>query len=277
MIKIERIIIVFLVISLSACTSSVVKQKANIVLQSLPGKDAVVASENPFLMKEVVESTILAKQSTVVKAATASRTGIPWLISKVSEGTPKTQTTTYRITYDSMGVILSKVPVPDTTVVKPSIPGVYMYGATPSKGAYFNAGFARYGADCGGCYVGADGTSGTASGIMVSTTGVRQSNGSWQTGITYNGYYLVASTSSLPMCTIMEITNHKYSGMGLAPGVPFKVMVVDRGVSGSLLDLFVGSEKNLSRVRLTGDHLPVATIIGFAKLTKNSLGQRMCR
>ena len=276
MIKIYKIIIVFLVMSLSACTASV-KQKENIVLQTLSTKDVPVASESPFLMKEVVESTIIAKQTTVVKPADASRTGIPWLISKVSAGTPKTQTTRYRITYDSMGSVLSKVAVPNTTMIKQSTPGIFMYGAKPSKGAYFKPGFARYGADCGGCHVSSDGTSGTASGLMVSTTGVRQSSGAWKTGITFNGYYLVATSSSLPMCTIMEITNHKYSGMGLTPDVPFKVLVADRGVSGSLLDLFVGSEKNLSIVRLTGKQTPTATIIGFAKLTRNSLGQRICK
>ena len=276
MIKIERIIIVFLVISLSACTSTV-KQKANIVLQKVSAEDVALTSQSSFRMKEVVEKTIIAKQTTVVKPADASRTGIPWLISKVSAGTPKTQITTYRITYDNAGSVLSKVAVPDTTTVKPSLPAIYMYGAKPQKGAYFKPGFSRYGADCGGCYVAADGTSGTASGIMLSTTGVRQSNGTWKSGITYNGYYLVATSSSVPMCTILEITDHTYSGMGLTPGVPFKVLVVDRGVSGSLLDLFVGSEHNLSVVRLTGPQSPTATIIGFAKLTKNSLGQRICR
>lgn len=277
MIKIRRIIIVFLVISLSACSSAGVKQKDTVVLQTLSTEDMVLSSGNEFLLKEVVESTILAKQDTVVQAADPSRTGVPWLISKVSDGSPKTQTTTYRVTYDSTGAALSKVAVPDTTTIKPAVPVTYMYGAQPQIGAYFNAGFSRYGADCAGCYVSADGTSGTASGLMVSTTGVRQSNGEWNAGITYNGYYLVASSASLPMCTIMEISNHKYSGMGLQPGAPFKVLVIDRGVSGSLLDLFVGSESNLSVVRLTGNHQPVAKIIGFAKWTKNSLGQRICK
>jgi hypothetical protein len=276
LIKIEKIIIVFLVISLSACTSTV-KQKDNIILQTVSTQDVALTSENSFLMKEVVEKTIIAKQTTVVKPADASRTGIPWLISKISAGTPKTQTTTYRLTYDSSGSVLSKVAVPDTTTIQPSSPAIYMYGAKPQKGAYFKPGFSRYGADCSGCYVAADGTSGTASGLMLSLTGVRQSNGTWKQGITYNGYYLVATSSSVPMCTIMEITDHSYSGMGLTPGVPFKVLVVDRGVSGSMLDLFVGSEHNLSVVRLTGPQSPTATIIGFAKLTRNSLGQRICR
>lgn len=276
MIKIEKIIIVFLVISLSACTSAGIKQKNTVVLQTLSSGDMVLSSGNEFLLKEVVESTILAKQDTVVQPADSSRTGIPWLISKVSEGSPKTQTTTYRVTYDNLGAALSKVAVPDTTTIKPAVPTTYMYGSQPQIGAYFNAGFSRYGADCAGCHVAVDGTSGTASGIMVSTTGVRQSNGVWSAGITYNGYYLVASSTSLPMCTIMEISNHKYSGTGLQPGIPFKVLVIDRGVSGSLLDLFVGSERNLSIVRLTGNHQPVAKIIGFAKLTKNSQGQRIC-
>jgi hypothetical protein len=174
LIKIERIIIVFLVISLSACTSTV-KQKENIVLQTVSTQDVALTSKSSFLMKEVAEKTIIAKQTTVVKPANASRTGIPWLISKVSAGTPKTQITTYRITFDNAGSVLSKVAIPNTTTIQPSSPAVYMYGAKPQKGAYFKPGFSRYGADCGGCYVAADGTSGTASGVMLSTTGVRQS------------------------------------------------------------------------------------------------------
>ncbi len=276
MIKLKQIIIVFLVISLSACTTSTKSEEA-VVLQTLTGEAKTADFNGGFTMEEVKESTVLAKQTTVVKAADASRTGVSWLISKVSNGSPKIQTSTYRITYDGFGNVLSKVVVPDTTKITEAVPSVYMYGAKPSIGAYFNPGFARYGADCGGCQPYADGTAGMASGLRVSTTAVRQSDGSWREGITYNGYYLLASSSSLPMCTILEISNHKYSGMGLTPGKPFKAMIVDRGVSGSLLDLFVGSEKNLSAVRLTGNQSPLATIVGFARLTKNSLGQRICK
>jgi hypothetical protein len=276
LIQLKKIIIVFLVITLSACVSGL-KSKKDIVLQTLSTDNLALTAQSAYRLENVEESTILAKQSTVVKPADATRTGISWLISKISAGSPKTQTTTFRVTYDSKGTVLSKVAVPETTVVKAAAPTIYMYGAKIQKGAYFNAGFARYGADCGGCYIAPDLTSGTASGIKLSTTAVRQSNGAWKPGITFNGYYLVASTNLIPMCTIMEITNHKYSGMGLKPGVPFKVLVIDRGVSGSLLDLFVGSEKYLNAVRLTGKHAPVATIIGFAKWTKNSLGQRICK
>lgn len=276
MIKLKKIILVFLVISLSACSWGIEEDK-KVVLQTLSSEDVTLTSEDGFIMEEVVESTVLAKQVSVVKPATASRTGIPWLISKISEGSPKVQSTTYRITYDGLGNVLSKIAVPGSTVTKEAVPTIWMYGAKVAKGAYFNAGFSRYGADCGGCQPYADGTAGTASGIRVSTTAVRQSDGTWKDGITFSGYYLVASSSSLPMCTILEITKHTYSGMGLIPGKPFKVMIVDRGVSGSLLDLFVGSEKNLNAVRMIGKHAPVATIVGFAKWTRNSLGQRICK
>ena len=81
----------------------------------------------------------------------------------------------------------------------------------------------------------------------------------------------------MPLCTIVEIENHKFSGMGLTPGVPFKAIVLDRGVSGRTLDLFIGDETNVNAVRRLGTQYPKVTIIDRGKLTVNANRERVCR
>lgn len=105
----------------------------------------------------------------------------------------------------------------------------------------------RYGADCYGCRISADGKGKTASGVGVGLNSVQQKNGTWQQGITYEGYYIVATSSNLPLYSIIEISNHTVSGMGITPGVPFQAIVLDRGgaIQGTKIDLFVGTEKNM--------------------------------
>ena len=43
------------------------------------------------------------------------------------------------------------------------------------------------------------------------------------------GYYLIAASSTLPLCTLVEISDHKFNGQGLTPGEPFLAVVADRG------------------------------------------------
>jgi len=271
----KKIILVLLVLSLFGCTAPV-KKGTVVVLQTLSTENEAVIAE-PFTMTETSEEVILAKQKTVVAAASANSTGIPWLISKVSDGTPQKEITTYRITYDSLGNVLSKVEVPDSKQIIESTPITYRYGAKPQLGAYFYPSFSRYGADCGGCTLSPQGTSGTASGAILGLGSVRQSDGAWKDGLTYDGYYVIATSASIPLCTIVEITDHSFTGSGLKPGVPFQAIALDRGVSGSQIDLFVGSENNLNVIDYTKKSTPKATIIRFATWTKNSLGQKICK
>lgn len=100
-----------------------------------------------------------------------------------------------------------------------------------------------YGVDCHGCYH-SNGFGGTSSGVKVSwNPSVRQSDGTWKTGITYDGYYIVATNTSIPLGSIIEISNHGYNGYGLVEGQTFYAMVLDRGAMGvNHLDLFVGGE-----------------------------------
>lgn len=161
------------------------------------------------------------------------------MISKTDDGSPKVQNDTYEMTYDQEGNLLSRVLVPYSTEVIEAQPIVMSYGSEVKEEAYFySSRVTSYGADCVGC------GGGTPAGIAISTTGVRQSDGTWKDGITYDGYYLIAASSTLPLCTLVEISDHKFNGQGLTPGEPFLAVVADRGgaVQGSTIDLFTGSE-----------------------------------
>lgn len=120
-----------------------------------------------------------------------------------------------------------------------------------------------YGVDCNGCY-NVNGFGGTAGGVKVSTNpSVLQSNGTWLSGITYDGYYIVAANSSIPLGSIIEISNHGYNGYGLAQGQTFYAMVLDRGaMTLNHLDLFVGSEAS-NAITINGAYTPTMKVIRY--------------
>jgi hypothetical protein len=270
---------IILVIVLTSCTSSRVESDmdSQIILQTLTPANAT--ARQPYQIEEVTEEVKLANPKTVYRQGSTVSGGVSWLAAKVDNGTPKLERVRYMLAYDQFGNLLSKELIPGSEELIPSSPIVYQYGARPQRGAvFFPSRITRYGADCGGCKPNENGESLTASGVAVSSnTAVRQMDGTLQDGILYEGYYVLASSSSLPLCTIVEISNHKFSGMGLKPGVPFKAIILDRGVSGRKLDLFVGTETNINAVREVSNMYPRATIIGFAEYTKNSMGQRICK
>lgn len=119
-----------------------------------------------------------------------------------------------------------------------------------------------YGTDCFGCY-NTNGFRGTATGVKLSFDSVRQSDGTWKEGITYDGYYVVAANSSIPFGSIIEVSNHGYSGLGLVEGQPFYAMVLDRGaMTLNHLDLFVGSEDGTG-VSINRGYQPTMKVIRY--------------
>ena len=133
-----------------------------------------------------------------------------------------------------------------------------------------------YGADCTGCPLN-DGIGLTSSQIELTTDSVRQSDGTWKKGVTYDGYYLVASDAALPMCTVLKVSSHSYEGSGIKKGVPFYALVVDRGsmIQENCIDLFAGKEKDplITHNTLNG---AVIEIIGFHKHEKDESGRMRC-
>lgn len=124
-----------------------------------------------------------------------------------------------------------------------------------------------YGVDCYGCNVNAEGTGHTATGIALNPSiGVLQSDGTWASGITYDGYYIIATDGSIPFYSIVEISNHGLSGMGFSPDQPIQAIVLDRGggVSGDHIDLYIGSETNVNLISTNGSQ-PVAKVLRYGR------------
>ena len=133
-----------------------------------------------------------------------------------------------------------------------------------------------YGADCVGCVLN-DGIGSTSSQIEVTIESVRQKNGLWEEGVTYDGYYLVAADVALPMCTVLKVSNHSYEGSGIEEGIPFLALVVDRGsaIKENCIDLFAGKEKNPSITHEALDGA-VVEIVDFFLYSKNEDGRMQC-
>ncbi len=267
-----------LLILLTACSTS---ESITIVLQQ-PQESAFLnnSSTMPYRIAEVTEYEFVANQTVVELPYASERAGYTWLASKVKSGSPAQLAVTYRITYDLDGNQLSKVRIPESETMIEAIPVTYQFGSKMTKGSYFYArAISRYGFDCAGC--GAPGaTEATmASMLKVSATAVRQSSGEWKSGITYDGYFMVAADKVFPLCTVLEISEHNFSGSGIKEGVPFKVLVTDRGgaITTNRLDFFIGTESNLNTVvhNATSNGTKV-TVVGFLKWKRNKLGQMTC-
>ena len=77
-------------------------------------------------------------------------------------------------------------------------------------------------------------------------------DGSWQRGIRYGKYYIIAADPSIPLCSIIKISNHGLSGSGISPDKPYYAIVLDRGgaIYGSHLDLYIGRENSGAIVKV---------------------------
>jgi hypothetical protein len=198
---------------------------------------------------------------------------------KAVDGTPKIRLDQYTVASDINGNVLSKtLNIGETTFIE-ATPTIYKYGAAPTIGSvFFPSRIFRYGANCAGC-TSTTGTSPTSSGVKVSVEpAVQQMDGSMLPGITYEGYYVLASSPRIPICSIVEITNHRFLGYGLVPNRPFKAIVLDRGVRDNTLDLFIGDETRYnSIVKQTDRHYPKVEIIGMGTPGRNANGDRICK
>lgn len=274
----KRLVGLSALLVLSACAAP---QSTDIVLQQTTENLFLTSNSTvPYRIVEVTEYEFVANQPVVELPYSSTRTGYSWLLSKVSSGSPAKIAVTYRITYDLNGNILSKVKVPDSETLIDAVPATYQYGGKTAKGSYFYASaISRYGFDCVGCEAPGATIATMASMIKVSATAVRQSNGTWKDGITYDGYYLVAADKAFPLCTVLEISNHHFSGSGITEGVPFRVLVADRGgaITNARLDFFIGTEYYLDTVIHNGPSRGTkVTVVDFLKWKRNSLGQMTC-
>lgn len=261
------------------CSCSVSGSEANVVLAQ---RDTTMPQiTQAITVERVAEETITATQKTIYKKYDVMpEGGLSWLMKETSEGTPAKQIKYYNVAYDYEGNELSKAYIPGSDLNIPSTPRVREFGAVMEEGTYFRPSFSRYGVDCEGCRGEFTGVGNTSIGIKMDVSkGVQQADGTWKQGITWEGYYIVAADKSIPFCTILEISNHNYSGEGLSPNQPFKAIVLDRGgaIKNNRLDFYVGSESWINKnVKVVSKKTPIAKIVRLGGLIKKN-GKMSCK
>ncbi len=256
------------------------KENENIILQiaaSDESRELTLKNSNYTQEYEVSEEAIVGtKLSGVVYKAASDNSGIPWLASKIQDASDARVEVTLVHTYNQFDEKISTITLPGSEKITDATGVIYEYGKNPSIGAvWFPNRVTRYGYDCAGCSVVPDDYSGTASGIKLGKDRVRQLDGSWKNGLTYNGYHIIATSTAIPLCTVVKVSNHPFSGGGISAGVPFYAIVGDRGVGGSSIDLFAGTETNLNVISQstspTGSNTKVE-IVGFNSRIRTSNG-----
>lgn len=243
------VIIYAIVISavISGCT---VEADADVEL-TYPVLDEITEEDDddPYRFEVVSEQFELEEPVEEIREAQSIVSGgASWIYAKTQDGKRGHETRYYKKMYNRNDELLSTTEIEDRREVTPTENILYEGGQRAQPGAFYHSSrITRYGADCYGCNIGSDGKGGTSAGIGVGVDSVRQKDGTWKPGITYEGYYIIATSASIPLCTIVEISDHTVSGMGITPGVPFKAIVLDRGgaIQGSKIDLFVGTEHNM--------------------------------
>jgi len=207
-----------------------------------------------------------------------------WLTALTQTGKIGYAINTYEIVYDALGLTIEKRLVNTDEDGIPATPTVYTKGVKAQVGSSFIPSFTRYGVNCHTCAGEFSGRGGFAAGIIASVKyGVLQFNGKWKPGITYEGYYIVASDPIIPLCSILKIENNFYQGMGLVPEVPFYAVVLDRGgaIQDRRLDFYIGDERTYNDfvkvIKPRPKQPPLATIVYIGKRVRNSLGQRACK
>ena len=227
------------VVALCGCTSSV-GVNPTLILKKTTNQN--INHDFQVVMETVL--TVSDKMPETEYVAYDGNDGISWIASYV-EGEPETIREDFFVTYDEQGNMISRTPVLGSKTVIPAVAPKMQFGGHVTVGSEFYPKFTTYGVDCDGCYMSEDGIGGTSVGVSIGLHSVRQPNGVMQDGITYAGYYVVAADPSIPLCSILTVYDHGFSGEGLEIGVPFKAIVLDRGgaIKGARLDLFKGSEE----------------------------------
>lgn len=272
--KTRVVLLLSVLLFLSGCVFN--KKDENIVLQiaasDVVKKDYKSNSQTQYTqVYETKEEPILGtKINQVIYKDPSHSNGISWLAAKVQDAKDARQEVELIHTYNQFNEKIATITVPGSTRITDAQPTIYEYGAYVQSGAVYNPyRVTRYGYDCGGCSVRpVEDFSGTASGIKLGADRVLQPNGEWQQGYTYDGYHIVATSTAIPLFSILKISNHPFSGGGITAGQPFYAIVGDRGVGGSNLDLFAGTETNLNAISQNGSPSGSSTRVEIIRVGK---------
>ena len=271
-----------LLTSLSGCSvQKENKEPEKLVFQSFSYevlKNNTYSNATPITYVYVDEEKIIAKQGEKIDSKKANDNGYWWVASETNPGSPKKEVGIYKYTYDIDGNLLSKTLVPGSYDIKEAESTIYSYYGSIEPGAiFYPETFTKFGYNCGGCYIQPEGYTILASGIEAYAHKIRQFDGTWLDGITYEGYYMIAMHTQMPICTIVEVSGHSFRGEGIEPGVPFRAIVADRGVAVNHVDFFAGDEHNLSNIVQTKRKQNIKiTIISLGKKVK-SAGRYVCQ
>lgn len=229
--------------------------------------------KNTFLLENkdiTVSKYHLAEQpTTITKINNSLKSGeYSWITKYVGGGEPGYDKSNYRVSYDSFfGDIISYdyVGIDENYIAMQ--PNYYQQGASVEVGSFFTASLSRYGVNCVGCTGEETGYGVFSVGVGINLAkGIKQYNGSWLPGITYEGYYILATDPAIPLCTIVEFTDHNISGLTINSGEPFYAVVLDRGgaIKGNRVDFYIGDEDNYqSLIKYTGAARAKVTIVAF--------------
>lgn len=261
--KLKRMSAVLLIIifALSGCMSTLPMNNTTAIYQIYSETEQMNAPA-PVLTSEVMAIETITQEPETIYSEEVGTGGVSWILGKVQEGSVGKRIEHYNATKDADGTIVAKTLLLDQTQELEATPEIIQYGADVAEGNLFFPKMTTYGVDCIGCRGETTGEGNTGMGIKLSVAnGVLQADGTWSSGIKYGNYYMVAADNVLPLCSVLEISNHNYSGEGLTPGEPFQAIVVDRGggVKGSHLDLYVGSQKS-GKVSKSGSRSPKVEI-----------------
>jgi len=239
------VMMIFIIAIMSGCATSA-DTESDVVYPSIDYQVNKLEPK-PYIVEIEEETVALEEPWTETQNGLHNHpNGVSFISAKVKDGKKGKMIKKFAVAYNSQGEKLSRTELVDEVEVIETTPTIYADGQPVQPDAYYTSSrITRYGYDCYGCnYQNERGN--TAAGIQIGNNEVRQKDGSWKTGITYEGYYIIATSQSIPMCTIVEISNHSIEGRGIKKGVPFKAIVLDRGgaITGSKIDLFVGSESD---------------------------------
>ena len=238
-------LLVIMVTIISGCTIKA-DEKQEVTYPVLEEVEAMSVEPSRFDTETVYED--LQEPGVVERPAThVVPGGATWIYAKTQEGVRGTRAIKYKLTYNIKDELISRIEIPEAEEVNNTKPTIYEGGQVAQPGAYFKSNrITRYGVDCVGCNMNSEGKGGTSAGIGLGLDSVRQKDGSWKPGITYEGYYIVATSASIPLCTTMEVSGHSLNLPGVSKGESIKVIVLDRGsaIQGAKFDFFIGSENS---------------------------------
>lgn len=229
-----------------------------------------------YYIEDEAVTTITTKKTSLAKGE------YPWITSYSFNGTPGYNYSEYVVTYD----FLNRYPVSYELVSQQDdliamVPNTFVTGSKVKKGAFFYPKFSRYGVNCKTCTGEFSGHGNFSVGIGADVVkGVRQFNGKYKPGLTFEGYYIVATDSAIPLCSVLRFDNHNFKGGGLTPAVPFYAVVLDRGgaIKKNRVDFYIGDERIYNDIiKYSGKRKTKATIVYFGLRRSDASGKRSCK